>query len=265
MTTHDAPQLPGTPCWADLTVSDLARSQEFYTKLFGWTYGESSADLNYYTNALVDGRAVAGLGPDMPGFDSPNVWTVYLATNDIAATHEAMLANGATAFFEPMQVAEFGQMGLWADPTGAVVGAWQFGSHTGYQVTGEPGAPTWEDLMTADIDRAKDFYAKVFGYRYHDLSAPGDSDQYYLIQLGDGTAEEDTIGGMGSLPSGDQFGSRWSIAFQVASVDATAGQVTDLGGQVVEQPWDFEFGRVAIISGPDGEILSVWEPGEDSE
>ena len=27
---------PGAPCWLELTTSDPARSQEFYSALFGW-------------------------------------------------------------------------------------------------------------------------------------------------------------------------------------------------------------------------------------
>lgn len=263
MTTHDGPHVPGTPCWADLTVSDLARSQEFYSKLFGWTYGETSAEVNYYTNALVDGRAVAGMGPDMEGFDSPNIWTIYLATDDVAATHEKMTANGATTILEPLDVMDFGRMGLWSDPTGAFVGAWQSGSHNGYELTDAPGAATWSDMMSTDFDRAKDFYAKVFDYTYQPMEFG--NDPYALIRVGEGDAQENFVGGMGALPSDGKYPSHWSLAFWVENVDEAVDQVAALGGKVIESPWEFQFGRVAIVSGPDGEMFSLFQPGEDSE
>ena len=102
-------------------ASDLDRTQAFY--VLGWTYTESQPEYGGYLNALVDGRTVAGLSPTMEGMeDAPHVWSVYLATDDIAADAAKAADAGAAALFEPMEVGPFGFMGMWNDPTGAAFG-----------------------------------------------------------------------------------------------------------------------------------------------
>ncbi len=36
MVTRDAPWLPGTPSWVDVTVDDMPKAIAFYQALFGW-------------------------------------------------------------------------------------------------------------------------------------------------------------------------------------------------------------------------------------
>ncbi|MFF4182176.1 VOC family protein [Streptomyces sp. NPDC001691] len=50
----------GAPCWADVSLSDLAAGKRFYGELLGWTFDEA-ADAAYgnYTTAYKDGRRVA--------------------------------------------------------------------------------------------------------------------------------------------------------------------------------------------------------------
>jgi predicted enzyme related to lactoylglutathione lyase len=52
----------------------------------------------------------------------------------------------------------------------------------------------------------------------------------------------------------------WMIYFEVdpaRGTDATAGQAIMLGGNVVIQPYDTPFGRMAILADPDGAVFAV--------
>ncbi|WP_233496574.1 VOC family protein [Renibacterium salmoninarum] len=52
------PSIPaGAPCWIDLMTSNPEKSQDFYAKLFGWTY-ETGDEEKYggYTMAFKDGN-----------------------------------------------------------------------------------------------------------------------------------------------------------------------------------------------------------------
>lgn len=51
-----------------------------------------------------------------------------------------------------------GTMAVYADPTGAVFGTWQSGTHTGYNLYNEPGAVLWSEAMVGDFDVAREFY-----------------------------------------------------------------------------------------------------------
>jgi len=60
--------------------------------------------------------------------------------------------------------AESGRMGVCQDREGAFFSVMQQRSHSGAQLVNELGAWTWNNLMTRDVDAAKDFYGEVFGW-----------------------------------------------------------------------------------------------------
>lgn len=256
MSTREGKWPQGTPCWVDFMASDLQRTHDFYTGLFGWAYEEGTPEFGGYHNALIDGRRVAGMSPTMPGMeDVPKVWTVYLASDDIEATKAAVVANGGQVVSEPMQVGEFGSMAVFTDPAGAAFGVWQAGSHLGIAAVDEHGTPAWMDVMSSDFERAKDFYAKVFGYTYTDASEEGMP--YVMFDVVGG---ERPAGGIGDLSDDAGSASAWTVCFQVDDVDATAARIAETGGQVTSDPSEFAYGRIASATGPDGEPFFVMTP-----
>ena len=50
------------------------------------------------------------------------------------------------------------------DPTGAIFGVWQAGTHHGAQLANEPGSFQWNECETRDVAAAEEFYKAVFGY-----------------------------------------------------------------------------------------------------
>ena len=253
MTIHEGSWAPGTPCWVDISVPDLARSQAFYRAVLGWEFTEGSAEFGGYTTALVNGRGAAGMSPPMAppdgGDSAPSRWTVYLATADSAATEAAVTAAGGQVVFPTMQVGSLGTMGVYADPTGAVFGTWQSGEHTGYDVANEPGAVTWCEGMVGDFDAGKAFYANVFGYRYTDMSSEGMAYAMFTVPGG-----EQPAGGIGHEKERPPY---WSVTFEVDGTDAALERVRAAGGGVLMEPFDFEYGRIAVVTGPDGEPFGI--------
>ena len=253
MSTREGKWPQGTPCWVDFMASDLQRTHNFYTSLFGWDYEEEAPEFGGYHNALIEGRRVAGMSPTMPGMEEvPKVWTLYLASDDIEATKAAVLANGGQVVSDPMQVGEFGSMAVFTDPTGAVFGVWQAGSHPGISVVDEHGSPVWLDAMSSDLDAAKDFYAKVFDYRYTDVSEEGMA--YVMFEVPGG---ERPAGGIGQS---EQSASTWTVCFQVDDVDDVVGRIPAAGGTVTSDPEDTTYGRLAGATGPDGEAFYLMTP-----
>lgn len=256
MTTHDGKWPAGTPCWADIMVSDLAASQAFYGSVLGWTFTEGVPEFGGYINALVGERRVAGLSPTMPGMkDAPHVWTSYLSTDDIAATTAVVTDGGGQVMAEPMEVGDQGSMAIYVDPTGAVIAAWQPGQHYGFELYDEPGSVGWIDEVTPDVETAKTFYQRLFDYTYEDV----DNMPYVMFSVPGG---ERPAGGIGSAQSGPgPVIPHWQVTFQVDHVDRVAGMIRDAGGTVVVEPFDFEFGRLVAAQGPDGEYFSLISGG----
>src|SRR5215470_2187429 len=194
MSTRDTPWPEGTPNWADLMTSNRESSWDFYRRVFGWEIIDSGPDMGHYGMATVSGRMVAGIGePPAEAGSPPPAWTTYLATDDVDKTIEAVQSAGGQVLMPAMDVGEAGRMAMAADPTGAVFGLWQAGEHIGASLVNEPGGLTWNELLTRDAARAREFYTDVFGYRYSPVEGAGD---YTSI---DGEGPMGTVGGIGAM------------------------------------------------------------------
>ncbi|MGQ1798780.1 VOC family protein [Kocuria oceani] len=259
MTQHTEPWPAGTPCWTDLVASDLVRTQEFYRQVLGWQYDDPRPEHGGYCNALVDGARVAGLSPADPDrAGAPPVWQVYLAADRIELGAQRVLDAGGTQLMGPTDIGPLGRMGVWRDPAGAVFGMWQSGEHIGFETVDVPGAVVWCDLTTPDHRTARDFYAAVFGYHYEETGGDGVSYATFTVPRGDRPA-----GGIGGTdPAAQDAPSVWSVCFQVEGVDAAVDRVRAAGGSVVEEPFDFAYGRLAVVAGPDRESFALMAPGQ---
>jgi predicted enzyme related to lactoylglutathione lyase len=252
MVTRDTAWLPGTPCWVDLSVDSVEKATAFYGALFGW-----EADINSdpgfggHGNFLKDGREVAGVSPSMePG--QPQVWTTYLASDDVAETAEKIKSAGGTVMMDVMEVGPFGKMIVAADPAGAVFGVWQSGTNTGMRLANEPGSVTWNENLARDWDGNKKFYNQVFGYEYGDMSS--DEFSYATLDL-----NGSPVGGIGTVPPGApaEMPANWTAYFAVSDTDATVGKATSLGGSVVRPAFDTPQGRIAILADDQGAVFAI--------
>ena len=199
MTTRDSFPI-GTPCWVDLMSSDTDRSRAFYGQVFGWQAEDPNPEFGGYFNFTKNGVRIAGCMAKQPGVDVPDVWSVHLATDDAEKTVEAAAERGGQVLVTPMQVGDLGTMSVVADPTGAIVGAWQPGLHKGFGIVREAGTPSWFELTTRDYAAALDFYRDVFRW---DTRVESDTDEFRYTTLVDG--DEQLAGVMDAsafLPAG---------------------------------------------------------------
>src|SRR5690606_33377671 len=97
-TTTKEPTMPeldavetGNPCWIDIMTSDPAATTAFYTELLGWEADEPSAEHGGYINFTKDGSRIAGAMASQEA-GQPDVWSVYIAVDDAAATVAAVEA-----------------------------------------------------------------------------------------------------------------------------------------------------------------------------
>lgn len=245
MTGSTAPL--GAPTWIDLGTSDLDRAQDFYGKIFGWSFESAGPDYGGYVNATKDGRPVAGLMTNDPKWQMPDGWSTYLHTADAEDTLARAVSAGGTSLVGVMEVPQQGWMAVLTDPSGAPFGLWQPTGHQGFEVTGRPGDPVWFQLTTSAYAKALDFYRGVFGwqtrveadtpeFRYTTVSFDGNE----LIGVMDGSA----------LPEGSP--SQWSVFFGVPDVDKTIELIVAGGGTVIRAAEDTPYGRLAAVADPTG-------------
>lgn len=256
MTTRDTTWPQGTPAWTDLMVSDGDAAREFYRGLLGWEYLLGDAETGFYSQAVRDGRSIAGIGQPPPGQEAPPPsWTTYLAADDVEQLTARITEAGGTVLMPPMEIMGFGSMAVAADPAGAVFGLWQGGTHTGAQLVNEPGAMVWNETLSRDLDAAQAFYRAVFGYDVHDLS--GEGFRYAGLLVGG-----QLVGGAGELADSApaETPAHWMTYFAVEDCDATVARARELGGQVHQEPRDSPYGRMAVLGGPAGEVFAVIVP-----
>ncbi|HWG73157.1 MAG TPA: VOC family protein [Acidimicrobiales bacterium] len=243
---------PGTPSWVDLQSPDVAASVAFYGALFGWTADVSTDPAaGGYATFLLGGAPVAGVGPQM-NLRAPPAWSTYVSVADADATIALAEASGATTLLAPMDVLEEGRMAVFADPLGAVIAVWQPKAHRGAAVVNEPGSFGWNELATSDIEAAKAFYGRVFGW---EGATQESGPMIYTEWKLDGAS----VGGM--IEIGPQFPPGmppcWMVYFMVDDCDAAAATVTDLGGKVMVPPMDIPPGRFSLVADPHGAAFYV--------
>lgn len=247
----------GAPCWVDLMTSDVEGSRDFYTRLFGWTAGEPSAEFGGYFNFSKEGALIAGCMAARET-SGPGTWSVYLATDDARKTITAATAKGGGVHVDAMEVGDLGTMGVVSDPGGASIGLWQPGAHKGFEVVAEVGAPSWFELHTPDYDQSLDFYRSVFAWTTKTM---GDTAEFRYTTLAKG--EEMYAGVMDSAGEGAESGpARWEVYFGVDDTDAALARVLELGGAVVDPAVDTPYGRLATAADPAGVRFRLIAPNE---
>jgi predicted enzyme related to lactoylglutathione lyase len=123
--------------------------------------------------------------------------------------------------------------------------------------TANKGRFVWYEHLTKDVPAAIAFYSDVAGWKTQPFGEGGGD---YLMWVG----SQGPLGGVMRLP--DELARmgvppHWMAHVVVDDVDASAALAKKLGGQVKKEPTDIPtVGRFAIISDPQGAVLSLFQP-----
>ncbi|HXI23333.1 MAG TPA: VOC family protein [Pyrinomonadaceae bacterium] len=244
---------PGSFCWIELATTDGPGAKKFYGELFGWEAQDMPIGPDMvYTMLKLNGKDVAALyqkGEQMK--DVPTHWASYVSVTSADETAAKAKALGGNVIQEPFDVMDVGRMAVVSDPTGAVFSIWQPKLHKGVGVKGEIGSLCWDELLTNDTEKAKDFYTKLF-----DWTAKTDSGEMPYTEWING---EDHIGGMMQIqPFMGPIPPNWGIYIAVADCDGTVEKATSLGARTYVPPTDIpNVGRFAVLADPQGAVFNV--------
>lgn len=118
-----------------------------------------------------------------------------------------------------------------------------------------PGTPSWVDVLSSDPDKAKDFYAGLFGWT---VEESGPEFGNYVNFRSDGHLVAGMVHNTGDMGSPDV----WTTYLSTGDAEATARAVTDAGGQIVTPAMKVgDLGSMAVLADPAGGIFGVWQPG----
>jgi predicted enzyme related to lactoylglutathione lyase len=113
--------------------------------------------------------------------------------------------------------------------------------------------PAWIELATSDTAAARDFYARLFGWRV-EVSPDPQYGGYGIAKLGDADAAGITPTQSPETPNA------WNLYIGTDDVDDTAKRVEAAGGTIVAAPFDVgDQGRMAVLQDPSGAFISLWK------
>jgi hypothetical protein len=251
---------PGVPCWVATVQHDAARAVDYYTELFGWeatSLMPAESEAKYYLCKL-DGRRVAAVVSTHGAPPPPRaLWGTYMWVQSADETAAMVVEAGGSVIGRPFDSPGDARMAVLADPSGAVFGVWEPGSHRGAEVVNEPGAWAMSQLVTDDADRAKEFYATVFGWEPMEF---GPATLFRLPGYVGGEPQQpvprDVIAAMGPA-NGSGASPHWAVDFWVADAEATADRAAAMGGEVVAPLHHAANFRRAVIADPQGAAMSI--------
>jgi hypothetical protein len=111
----------GKICYIEIPATDVARSADFYSKVFGWNVRQRGDGATAFDDAVgqVSGAWIIGRPPAaQPGF------MIYIWVDSVAETVDAVVANGCE-IVQPIGADAPEITARFRDPGGNVVGLYQ--------------------------------------------------------------------------------------------------------------------------------------------
>ncbi|APT83794.1 VOC family protein [Corynebacterium aquilae] len=244
----------GMPYWIDLLTNDVAAASDFYANILGW---ETEQTAEGYRLARAQGLPVAGFITQPDDAPTGATWITHFLVDDIHAACDKARELGGTVTTEPTDV-QLGTMALVLDPGDGFFGLIQAHSSEAFVSGGEPGTAVWHELTcTSNLEKTAGFYEELFGWTTTHTDA-GDGFSYVTAMV-DGAP----FAGMWTGPNFPaDVPNFWQTYLGVKSIDDTVAAVTSHGGRILRDPWDSEFGRLALIEDPTGGAMTICEVEE---
>jgi len=114
---------PGSFTWSELLSSDVEKSKQFYSEVFGWGWGGAPE----YAEVQVGGRSVAGLmarPADLPA-EVLDIWQIYFGSADLDADIKKAKELGGHVVVPPTEVPNMGRFSVLMDPQGGTFAIFQ--------------------------------------------------------------------------------------------------------------------------------------------
>lgn len=113
----------------------------------------------------------------------------------------------------------------------------------------------WNELATSNVQTAKDFYGKVFGWEFSSHET-GDM-TYTMIKH-----NNKELGGIWSIPKDKekQIPPHWLAYILVTNLEESLEKARKHGASIIKPAANAgEFGRFAIITDPTGAHIALWQ------
>lgn len=260
------PSTTGNFIWYELMTGDPDGAKSFYDAVVGWTIGEPIAEAKGYRMiGRSDGGMAGGVLPisdDMREHGTKPGWLGYIHVADVDDAVRDIEQAGGKTWFGPTDIAGAGRVALVTDPQAA-----PFYVMTPTPPPDNPDAESdvfstsavqrcaWNELVTTDLEAAKSFYTRHFGWTLGDVMPMGPMGDYQFI-LANGVR----IGAM--FAPGERMPA-WRFCFRVESLERSMDAVKAGGGEILFGPTEVPGGgRIIQATDPEGAFFMIIEGGQ---
>lgn len=244
----DANEMPatGTFRWFELASGELEREGRFYAELLRATTRATGSERVEFE---LDGAPVAGL---VRGGGAQPRWLPHIAVRDLDGCRRRAAELGGRVL-DPCRPSRVGACAIVEDPTGGIVALVE--SRRGRPC--ESQAFAWCELVTRDVPRASEFYAKLLGWTPQFRTAGATC---FIEMKADGTAVASVFE---ACADDERSPAHWCPYLRVDDIESALLRAVRCGGRKLCEPMEIPgIGRYAGVTDPAGAHLAFLEPSE---
>ncbi len=245
---------PGTFSWTDLTTTDQDAAKTFYSELFGWEADDRPiGDGIVYSMMTLGGKEVAAISPQpqqQRDAGAPPLWNSYITVESADQALEHAKHLGATVHAPAFDVFDAGRMGVVQDPGGAYFLVWEPKDNIGASLVNAPGALSWNELASTDMDASAKFYRDMFGWTVEPMES---SPMPYMVVSNQGRGN----GGIRPVMPPD-VPPHWLVYFGADDIEAALAKAQELGGTQLVPATSIGPGTIAVVQDPQGAVFALY-------
>lgn len=244
----------GSFIWYELMTPDPDAVKGFYRDVAGWTISDAAPmpdGKDYRMLGRSDGKHAGGvlaLSADMINHGAQPCWLAYLSCADTDATVAAIVADGGKLLMPAMNL-PVGRIAMVTDPQGVPFyvmtpippGDMPDMTSDVFSTTATERV-SWNELASPDLEAAKRFYAKHFGFEFNEVMNMGAMGDYCFIDH-----HGQRIGAI-MQRADERQPKAWLFYVRVPSVSAAAKAVTAGGGKVLVGPMPVPGGDSIVVA-----------------
>lgn len=270
----------GLPNWADLHTARAGETTAFYEGVLGWGFHRRPI-LAALPDPVDDRDAPAGpVEPGAPvGEESAllagigagpvaeivargdcfevkhllSTWFPYVQVHDLDAVIQLVEPAGGLVLSPPAIRGDEARVATILDPSDALLRIWQPSPLAATPVLHEPGALTWIELETNDLDRSRRFYRGLFGWLADEVTT-ADDEPYLIFRCGGDPVAGAVWSPLAEIPAS------WCTAFAVPDADEATARAVEAGAVLMTEPTEMNVGRQSILVDPTGAVFGLLGP-----
>lgn len=233
----------GSFIWYELMTSDPDAARNFYSAVVGWSIsgipGAPPAEgMDYRHIVRSDSGSQGGvlrLDAGALQMGAQPGWMPYLLVADVDVAVAAIVADGGRLLMPKMTI-DVGSFAMLLDPFGAAIYVMTPIAPPGMEGhASDVFSPTalqrvgWNELFTNDLEGARAFYTRHFGFEFNHALPMGPMGDYCFIDH-----HGQCLGAMMQRPADVPFAG-WRLYFRVPDIDAARAAVLANGGTALTE------------------------------